>query len=60
MNPKLIAYVLLIISIVSIVILLSFILDAFSVDKLPILTFLIAPALVIYYLFITRFGKGIQ
>jgi|TARA_B100000900_G_scaffold85974_1_gene69661 hypothetical protein len=60
MNPKLIAYLLLIISIVSIVILLSFILDAFSVDKLPILTFLIAPALVIYYLFITRFGKGIQ
>ena len=60
MNPKLIAYLLLIISIVSIVILLSFILDAFSVDKLPILTFVIAPALVIYYLFITRFGRGIQ
>ncbi len=60
MNPKLIAYLLLIISIVSIVILLSFIFDAFSVDKLPILTFVIAPALVIYYLFITRFGKGIQ
>ena len=60
MSPKLIAYLLLIISIVSIVILLSFILDAFSVDKLPILTFMIAPALVIYYLFITRFGKGIQ
>ena len=60
MNPKLIAYLLLIISIVSIIILLSFILDAFSVDKLPILTFVIAPALVIYYLFITRFGKGIQ
>ncbi len=60
MNPKLIAYLLLIISIVSIVILLSFILDAFSVDKLPILTFVIAPALVIYYLFITRFGKGVQ
>ncbi len=60
MNPKLIAYLLLIISIVSIIILLSFILDAFSVDKLPILTFMIAPALVIYYLFITRFGKGVQ
>ena len=60
MNPKLIAYLLLIISIVSIIILLSFTLDAFSVDKLPILTFVIAPALVIYYLFITRFGKGIQ
>tara|TARA_X000001036_G_C20470688_1_gene721387 strand:+ start:109 stop:288 length:180 start_codon:yes stop_codon:yes gene_type:complete len=57
MNPKLIAYLLFIISIVSVVILLAFVFDAFSVDKLPILTFLIAPILVIYYLFITRFGK---
>tara|TARA_B110000858_G_scaffold101184_1_gene116219 strand:- start:558 stop:740 length:183 start_codon:yes stop_codon:yes gene_type:complete len=60
MNPKLIAYLLLIISIVSIVMLLAFILDAFSVEKLPILIFVIAPVLVIYYLFVTRFGKGIR
>ncbi|MDB4012775.1 hypothetical protein OAA00_02895 [Cyclobacteriaceae bacterium] len=60
MNPKLIAYLLLIISIVSIVFLLAFILDAFSVEKLPILIFVIVPVLVIYYLFVTRFGKGIR
>jgi hypothetical protein len=58
MNPKLIAYLLLIISIVSIVFLLAFILDAFSVEKLPILMFVIAPVVVLYYLFVTRVGKG--
>jgi hypothetical protein len=59
MNPKLIAYLLLIISIGSIVIFLALIFDAFSVGKLSMLPLVIPPLLVIYYLFLTRFGKDI-